>query len=193
MTYLDPGIHRLEAEVYHADRMCSVPTLSSTLARLLISRSPRHAWTASARLNPDYVSEDRKTFDVGRAAHRAVLGNGGDYLAYPDEILDKNGNATTKAAKEWAEEVRARGGTPLKAHEVESVHDMAGEIMGRLAFMGASFPPARSEITVIGEVEGVLCRAMIDHAPEDPRQPLWDLKTTTDASPDAVMRSIMVE
>lgn len=188
---LSPGTYDLPSEVYHADQMCAVPTLSSSLARLMLTRSPRHAWHASPRLNPDHQSDDRKTFDIGRAAHRAVLGKGGDYVAYPEHILAKNGAASTAEAKEWAGEMRARGATPLKAAEVEQINDMAGEIMARLAAFDLTFPPARSEITAIAEIDGVLCRAMFDHAPEDPRQPLWDLKTTTDASPEAVQRAVM--
>lgn len=187
---LGPGIHDISAEAYHGDP-CAVPSMSSTLARLILNRSPRHAWTAHPRLNPDHEGKDSKTFDIGRAAHRAVLGKGGDFIAYPEHVLAKNGAASTTAAKEWAEEIRARGMTPVKAEEADAVNDMAAEIMGRLAFMDMAFPPARSELTAIAEIDGVMCRAMIDHAPEDPRQPLWDVKTTTDASPLAVMRSIM--
>ena len=190
MTYLGPGIHDISADRYHADP-CETPSMSSTLARLMLSQSPRHAWTASSRLNPDYEPVEKKTFDIGKAAHRVVLGKGGDMAAYPEHMLAKNGAASTNEAKEWAAEIRARGMTPLKAAEVEAVNDMAGEVMGRLAWMDMTFPPARSELTAIAEIDGVMCRAMIDHAPEDPRQPLWDLKTTTDASPGAVQRAIM--
>lgn len=186
---LGPGIHDISGEHYHSDP-CAVPSLSSTLARLLLNRSPRHAWTAHPRLNPDHQGKDSKTFDVGRAAHRAVLGKGGDFVAYPSHVLAKNGAASTAYAKEWAVEMRARGLTPLKAEEVEAVNDMAGEIMGRLSAMGISFSPARSELTAIAEIDGVMCRAMVDHAPLNSRMPLWDIKTTTDASPDAVIRSV---
>ena len=187
---LGPGLHDISAEEYHRDP-CSVPSLSSTLARLILNRSPRHAWTSHPRLNPDFESKDSTTFDIGRAAHRVVLGKGGDMVAYPEHVLAKNGAASTGAAKEWAEEMRFRGMTLLKQDEVAAVNDMAAEVMGRLAFMETAFPPSRSELTAVAEIDGVMCRAMIDHAPEDPLQPLWDLKTTVDASPEAVRRSIM--
>lgn len=187
---LGAGIHDISADDYHADP-APAPSLSSTLARLILNRSPRHAWTAHPRLNPDHEGKDSKAFDIGRAAHRAVLGKGGDFVAYPEELLAANGAASTKAAKDWADQVRANGMTPVKADEAEAVNDMAGEIMGRLAFMDITFPPARSELTAIAQIDGIWCRAMIDHAPEDPRHPLWDIKTTMDASPQAVMRSVM--
>lgn len=188
--HLGPGLYDISAEDYHADP-CAVPSMSSTLARLMLNRSPRHAWTAHPRLNPDHEGKDSRTFDIGRAAHRAVLGKGGDFIAYPAHLLGKNGAVSTAAAKEWGEEIRARGMTPVKAEDADAVNDMAAEIMGRLAFMNMAFPPSRSEMTVIAEINGVMCRAMIDHAPEDPHLPLFDLKTTTDASPQAVIRSIM--
>lgn len=43
-------IIRLPSAEYHADP-APEPSLSATLAKLLISRSPRHAWMASPRLN----------------------------------------------------------------------------------------------------------------------------------------------
>ena len=46
-------------------------------------------------------------------------------------------------------------------------------------------------MAAIAEIDGTWCRAMVDSAPEDPAEPLYDLKTTQDAAPEAVMRSIM--
>ena len=189
---LAPGVHRIEPAMYHADLLRVVEvTLSSSLARLIVNRSPLHAWTGHPRLNPDYVSDERKTFDIGRAAHRAVLGAGGDYAAYPPEVLASNGAASTKDAKAWAEEQRANGVTPLKADEVDQIGAMAHAVRRKLTAMGISFDPTRSELTALGRVDGVWCRAMLDNAPEDPRQPLYDLKSTEDASPEAVIRAVV--
>ena len=108
MDALGPGIHRVASETYHADLLRPEPTLSSSLARVVLNRSPLHAWTAHPRMNPAYEPTERKTFDIGRAAHRAVLGAGGDYAAYPESTLASNGAASTKEAKAWAEEIRQR-------------------------------------------------------------------------------------
>jgi hypothetical protein len=191
VTYLTPGIYDIPADVYHADNLRPEPTLSSTLARLILNRSPLHAWTAHPRLNPAWEPTERKTFDIGRAAHRAVLGKGGDYMAYPPDLLASNGAASTKEAKAWAESVRAAGGTPLKADEVDAVGEIADSVRRKLAMMGIKFDPARSELTALAEIDGVWSRCMVDNAPTDPRLPLYDLKTTEDASPEKVIRSIM--
>ena len=188
---LQHGIHLgIPEATYHADQLCGSPTLSSTLARLILARSPLHAWTAHPRLNPAWEPTDRKTFDIGRAAHRAVLGRGADYVAYPAELLASNGAASTKEAKAWAEAQRAEGRTPLKADEVDLVGDMADAVQMQLAAMGITLDPARSEVVALAEVDGVACRAMIDNAPADPRLPLYDLKSTTDASPEALAKTV---
>lgn len=189
--YLAHGVHLDVSETrYHADTLLPVPTLSSTLARLILSRSPLHAWTAHPRLNPAFEPTEKKAFDIGRAAHRAVLGRGGDYVAYPSELLASNGAASTKEAKAWAEDQRADGRTPLKADEVDQIGDMAVAVDRQLAAMGITLDPARSEVVALAEVDGVACRAMIDNAPADPRLPLYDLKTTTDASPEGLAKTV---
>lgn len=185
------GIHFNVGEgEYHADELLPVPTLSSTLARLILARSPLHAWTAHPRLNPALEPTDRKTFDIGRAAHRAVLGRGADYVAYPSDLLASNGAASTKEARRWADDMRAEGRTPLKADEVDQIGEMAVAVDRQLAAMGITLAPARSEVVALAEVDGVACRAMIDNAPADPRLPLYDLKTTTDASPEGLAKTV---
>lgn len=188
-AHLGPGVHDISAEAYHADP-CATPSLSSTLAKTLLAQSPLHAWTASPRLNPAWEPKDSKVFDIGRAAHRAILGKGGDYVAYPTDMLASNGAASTKEAKAWADEQRAAGRTPLKADDVDRIGVMAEVVRRKLEGMGMAFDPARSELSAISEIDGVLCRAMIDSAPVG-KSYLIDLKTTDDASPEAVIRSVM--
>ncbi len=187
--HLRAGVHNIPGEVYHADP-APVPSLSSTLARLVINRSPLHAWTAHPRLNPDWEPKESKTFDIGRAAHRAVLGAGGDYVAYPEDLLASNGAASTKEAKAWAEEQRAAGRTPLKADDVDRVGNMANLCRHWLTDYGITLDPARSELAALAEIDGCWTRCMVDNAPADPRLPLMDFKTCEDASPDAIVRHV---
>jgi hypothetical protein len=179
------------ARDYHEDRHAPEPSLSSTVARLVINRSPRHAWTAHPRLNPDYAPTEKAVFDIGRAAHRAILGRGDEYVAYPDEYLASNGAASTKAAKEWAEEQRAAGRTPLKYEDCARIEDIAEAVTARLAEMRIAFDYTRSEIAALAQIDGVYCRAMFDNVPENPKAPIYDIKTCEDASSDAVIRSVV--
>lgn len=186
---LTPGVHVIDEADYHEDP-APAPSLSSTLARLILAKSPLHAWTAHPRLNPQWEPVQKATFDIGRAAHRAVLGRGADYVAYPPELLASNGAASTKEAKAWAEEMRAEGLTVLKANDVDLIGNMADAVRRQLAAMGINLDPIRSEMVALAEIDGVWCRAMIDNAPADPRLPLYDLKTTTDASPEALAKTV---
>lgn len=189
MDYLFPGLHRISAEAYHADP-CERPSLSSGLAKVLLTESPLHAWTESRRLNPDWAPKESKVFDIGRAAHAALLGAGGEFAAIPDEFLASDGSASTKAAKEFKEECRARGVTPLKQSEVDEISRMVEAARMAMAELGIVLDPARSEMVAIGEIGGVMCRAMIDNAPADPRLPLYDYKTCESANPAACLKAI---
>jgi hypothetical protein len=199
MTNLLPGLHfDLSEARYHADDMTAAPTLSSSIAKLML-RSPLHAWTAHPRLNPDHEPVEKKTFDIGRAAHRAALGRGGDYVAIPDDMLASNGAASTKAAKDFIEEARSAGLTPLKAAEVEQIGAMADIVRQRLTAYGIEIDPARSEVTALAEIDRVMCKCRVDNAPErpmripgvpTPRPVMIDLKTCEDASPEAVRRAV---
>lgn len=186
---MNAGLHQLPSADYHRDP-APAPSLSSTLARLLLNRSPRHAWHASPRLNPDWQPTEKKAYDIGRAAHRMVLGCGDDFAEVPADLLSDDGAARSKVAREWMAQARAEGLTPLKGDEVARIQEMADAVQSRLSCMGITFAPGRSEVAAMAQVDGIWCRAMVDHAPIDPRLPLYDLKTTTDASPEAVVRTI---
>jgi len=184
------GIIRLPSAEYHTDP-APEPSLSSTLAKLLLTKSPLHAWHASPRLNPNRISVDRKTFDIGRAAHRAVLGAGDDYVAIPEDILASNGAATTKEAKAFIAEAREADRVPLKQAEVDQVDAMATVAHLRLGEHGIVLDPARSELAAIVQIDGIWCRAMFDNVPADAKLPIYDFKTCEDASPEACLRAIL--
>ena len=186
---MTPGLHQMDAATYHADP-CPEPSLSSTLAKTMLAQSPLHAWTASQRLNPDYVPVEKKTFDIGRAAHRAILGAGEGYVAIPDEILAANGAASTKEAKAFIEDARANGLTPLKAAEVDQIAVMRDAAQEKLARLGIAFDPAHSECCAFAQIDGIWCRAMVDNAPPDGGI-LWDFKTCESAAPEACERAIL--
>ena len=188
-AHLRPGLHDISATRYHADP-CARPSLSSGVARTLLAKSPLHAWTAHPRLNPSFEPTEKKSFDIGRAAHTLTLGRGQGIAVYPDDVLAANGAASTKAAKAWEAETRAAGRVPLKSDEAAQLHEMWTVLSGALDEFGIAIDPDRSELTAIGEIDGVLCRAMIDNAPEDPALPLYDFKTCEEASPQACIRAV---
>lgn len=188
-TPIEAGIHKFTGEQYRADP-CPEPALSSSLAKKMLAQSPKHAWVDAPALNPNWKPKVKKTFDIGRAAHRRVLGAGGDYTTYPESVLASNGAASTKAAKEFEADCRARGITPLKEEEAEQIERMAEVCHAALDEMGIYLDPACSEQVAVAKIDGTWCRMMADNVPVDPRFPIIDFKTIEDANPAACRRAV---
>ena len=186
---LTTGIHFITDAEYHADP-APEPSLSSTLAKEILGKSPRHAFDICARVNPDARVIERKTFDIGKAAHTAILGKGAAWAVYPPDVLASNGAASTKAAKEWEADTRAAGLTPIKAQDEEAVLAMQKVAEAALGELDICLAADRSEVAALAQIDGVWCRALIDNAPKDPRRPLYDFKTCESANPDACKRAI---
>jgi len=189
MTTFDLGFADIGEAAYHADAHTPVPSLSSSMVRGLINKTALHVWTDSPRLNPLAESTDRPAFAIGRAAHREVLGRGAAYTEIPANLLSSNGAAGTNAAKGFKAEAEGLGLTVLKAEEIARIKAAAESARRGFAALGVTLDPKESERVAYAEIDGVLCRAMFDNAPEA-MPVLIDLKTTVDANPAAVIRSI---
>lgn len=187
---METGIIRMTSADYHSDP-APEPSLSSTLAKIILRQSPLHAWNASPRLNPNWKPLDKKTFDIGRATHRAVLGAGDEFIGIPESILATNGAASTKEAKAFIADARQSGRTPLKQQEYDQVQLMANMAWCRLEDNGIEIDPGRSELAAIVQIDGVWCRAMFDNVSADPLGPIYDFKTCEDASPNSCLRSVL--
>src|SRR5262245_50563917 len=83
MTMIDgPGIYDIPLAEYLADP-CPAPSLSASIAHILLSQSPRHAWEAHPRLNPHYEPEEAEAFDLGTAAHAYLLEGAEVFVTLP--------------------------------------------------------------------------------------------------------------
>lgn len=171
---MEAGIHDITANAYHEDP--APPSLSASIAHLLCSRSPRHAWAAHPRLNPDFKPVERASFDVGTVAHAALL-LGDDAPCYVVEASDWR----TKAAQEVRDRARAEGLTPLLVHQWEEVEAMVAVVRPQLEAFDADpplFTDGKPEQTLIWEEDGATCRARADWLRDD-RTAIDDLKTTS--------------
>lgn len=184
----EPGIYdRIAAEDYHADP-CMQPSLSASLAHVLCSQSPRHAWTAHPRLNPKFQREAEEKFDLGTAAHDILLGGG-------EAVVVVNANDwRTNAAKEARDGARAIGKVALLAHQMSAVMKMVQAVREQLDAHRdgcAMFRGGDAEQTVIWQEPdfgGIWCRARFDY---QRGACLDDLKTTSaSANPDDWTRTL---
>lgn len=184
-----PGVFDLTEEAYHADP-CPVPSLSASIAAVLLDRTPWHAWTAHPRLNPDFEPNDRDTFDLGRAAHALMLAGEGSFA-----VVDA-ADWRTAAAKQARDEARAAGKTPILAHRMAEVRRMVfagrrqieflSDADDRLAFKPGTGTPER---TLVWREGKTWCRARLDWHPAAGAV-FHDYKTTgASAHPDAWART----
>lgn len=173
------------------ERYHSRPELSSTGARLLLPEFGGSPAKFKYRQGRDYTSA---AFDVGKAVHAQVLGVGAQAVAYPDDVLDSRGAASTKAAKEWAEGVRAEGMVPMKAAELRPVYGMAEAVLKHPTSRALFELPGHREVSVFSEIDGVPVRARFDALTDATPQGVFgiDLKTTGDsASADAFTKTVV--
>lgn len=179
------SIVNIQADVYHADPAAQ-PSLSSSIAQILLTQSPRHAWLAHPKLNPNYVAEEDSRFDLGTAAHAMLLEGDDSGIVWVDAD-----DWRTKAAKEHRDAARAAGRLPLLIKYQPILQAMVREAQAYVASseLGNILTTGAAEQTVLWEENGTHCRARLDLLAAD-RRVIIDYKSTADASPTAFIRQI---
>lgn len=170
------GIHTLSAADYHRDLIDDKrPSLSASIAHILTTSSPKHAWTAHPKLNPDWQPREEEKFDIGKAAHALLLEGEAAVRVIPFD------DWRTNAAKDEREAARAEGRIPLLAKHWEGVEAMRAAAYGQLEGLDVQptlFTDGKPEQTLVWEDNGVLCRARLDWLRTD-LTAIDDLKTTS--------------
>jgi PDDEXK-like domain of unknown function (DUF3799) len=182
---LEPGLHNLSAEVYHADP-CVKPSLSSSIANVLLQQSPLHGWLQHPRLNPAFAREVGTDFDRGAAAHAYVLENRDDVIT----VIDAKDWRTT-AAKQARDDARAAGLMPILTHQFAGIKTMKERFMAYISKteLRGIFDDGDAEQSLFW-TEGLnWCRARPDLLSAD-RKIIVDYKTTESAQPEIFARQI---
>lgn len=174
-----PGVYDIDEATYHAD---PVPggSLSSTGARKLLPPG----CPAQFKHELDHGQQPRRHLELGTAVHTLALGSG------PHIVRIDADNYQTKHAQQQRDQARANGHTPLLPHELQQAQDMATELLahpqaGQLIAPGSG----EAEQTLIWQDNetGIWCRARLDWLAD---HHIVDLKTTVDASPEAIQKAI---
>jgi hypothetical protein len=175
---LAPGIY---PDMPMADYL-AIDALSSTPARTIIEECPRAAWWRS-RLNPEREREESERMDIGTIAHSLLLEGDRSKIAVIDPadfpakttgaIPEGWTNASIRAARDNA---RASGLQPVLVAdmvEIDSMVTVAHEFVGSLRTtepaIWRAFQPdgGRSEVTIVWDDGGTLCKLRIDRAALD--------------------------
>jgi hypothetical protein len=158
-----PGIYRGVTEADYRVDPCPQPSLTQSLCKVLIERSPRHAWTACPRLNPDWLPDDETKFDLGNVAHRIVLGRGKDF-----EIGNFD-DWRTNAAKSFRAEAHESGKVAVLLHQFEQASTMAQEAFRQISKHedADAFTGGDAEVMIAWEENGIWFRSLIDWLHED--------------------------
>jgi hypothetical protein len=184
--FLSIGIHLgVDEARYHADPG-ERPSLSSGIGRLLFHRSAKHAWHNHPRLNPDHrANAATELQNLGSALHSILLGKGAPIEEMPFE------NYRTKEAQAAKASAIADGKIPMKSDEVSALYEIVDAARAQFELMPhVPFKDGNPEAVLLWEDGTSLCRALVDWLPDDPRAPVYDLKTTTKA-PDEMDRAMV--
>lgn len=158
---------------YHADHG-DQPTLSSSIARILVNRTPAHAWAAHPKLNPDYVPTFSDATDMGTAVHQLLLRD--DRVDVADDYADFR----TKEARAWRDISRAAGRVPMLRHQWDKANAVAERVREQILDLEVEphpFTEGQAEHTIRFTANGAACRSMLDWLRNDHTY-IDDLKTT---------------
>jgi hypothetical protein len=169
---------------YHADP-CERASLSSSIMKILIEKSPVHAWMAHPRLNPDHEPVQKTAFDLGSVAHKLLLGAGATI-----QVIDAP-DWRTKAAKAERDAGRESGRVPILRHQYDDALTMAECALAQIngSEIAEQFGGGVSERVIAWEESGAHHRAMIDRMSKG-RALVFDYKTTArSAAPGDFIRT----
>lgn len=191
----------MNTDKYHADLLNGTdtpPSLNASIAKILVTETPRRAWLEHPRLNPNYAQDESGKFDMGKAAHNFLL-EGGDKLVVvrPEENRNKptkehpDGKIpegwTNDAMRSAAAMARENGCIPMLPEEYEQVRLMGEMAKDTMRKNGISFADMLCEHPIAFQIDGTHCRARLDMLSNDYTMRL-DYKTTSAKTPEEWIR-----
>lgn len=174
---------RFTAQEYFAEP-CKVPALSASIAHVLDSASPLHAWTMHPKLG-GVPRAPTKSLDSGSLSHALLLGAGKDV-----EIIEAD-DYRTKAAQAARDDARKAGKVPVLVADYEAARKVAETLRARFADVGVTLRGEKEPTALWTETASngnkVQCRGMFDHL-ELPI--IHDLKSIRSANPLVCRRHV---
>lgn len=183
---------------YHADP-CPEPSLSSSMARVLLRHPPAVARHLHPKLGDGAVvknwDDQTKAKRRGTIMHAMLLCSGPTFAAVKDEEGEYALDWRKKVVKANRDEYLANGIFPILQREYDGADEWRRELTPQLEDRGVYFREGQTEVTILHTYETDLgpiwIRTRLDHVHEyDGVLYINELKTTDDASADALARTI---
>ncbi|MCC7047172.1 MAG: PD-(D/E)XK nuclease-like domain-containing protein [Alphaproteobacteria bacterium] len=164
MKITEPGIYLdVPSAVYFGDP-CPVPSLTQSIAKILIERSPAHAKLEHPRLTPPSPDDEAEKYvssqAIGNAAHKLMLGRG------KEVAIIEAADFRSKAAQALRDEANAAGVVPILAKHFARADAMVRAGRAQLAAAGLSDTFAdgfgQSEVTLAWCEGDLWFRSLVD-------------------------------
>lgn len=186
MKFGKPGIYLdVPSRAYYADPATG-PSLTQSLAKIILARSPLHAWYAHPRLNPDFQPADATKYDLGTIAHALMIERGKELL-----VLNEFDDWRTKEAKAKREEAQAVGKLAVLGKHFRLADKMVRAAQLQLLMRGEIHlfrNGGAGEVMTLWEEGPIWLRQLLDWLTDD-RLTVADFKTTAlCAAPDQIGR-----
>lgn len=174
---------------YHADP-CATPSLSKSIAKVLLAESPLHAWTLHPRFGgeanegDDSDADDTDALKRGKLIHKLLLGKGADV-----EIV-KADSFRKKFARQLRDQAIEAGRVPMLAHKYDDLVSAGETIKANLHTefgIDLGDPEGESEVAIEWIEDGahgpIICRCRMDRVHLNSGL-ILDVKTIHSAHPD---------
>lgn len=174
---LQPGIYADFPEAAYFGDPCPTPSLTQSVAKVLIERSPAHARLEHPRLAAAAIEDDAaEKYDaakaIGNAAHKLILGRGrqiavGDFDSF-----------RSKDAKTWRAEQEAAGKLIVLAHHMARAEELAKAAPAQLAAASheRAFAGGQAEVMLAWKEGNLWFRSLVDWMGDT--QTIYDVKTS---------------
>lgn len=179
MTALTPGLHYgIPAKAYHADP-CEQPSLSSGIARLILSESLAHAHLAHPKLG-GAAKTATESMGLGQLVHSLMDDN-----AEKDWELGVFDSYKSGEARAWRDRIALSGKQPVLDRDLVDAQPVADALKAKVIL-----PECKSEVTAIWREGDVWCRARYDKLALTNKH-FWDYKTSSnDLSDRGIVKTI---
>lgn len=183
-----PGFYDLTAAEYHADPVF-VPSLSSSIAAEIVTRSPAHALLKHPRLvtaGEETAGEETEAMGFGSVVHALALGKGSEFAVFDGDSWRGSYAIAFKACAKIAKQ------TPIKRADFTRAKECADALRAQLELYGLGYvlTDGEPEKVAVWQEGEQWCRAMFDRWIQS-RNLIVDIKTTgKSAHPEKVARII---